>query len=493
MAKRNGGIIGPSNVPTGQYGGTASGVWRLRDAFNYIKAGLWPGFATYPVANSLRFNSASSDYLSRTPASATNQKTFTISAWVKLSSLTDGAIFNAYISGTQVTTFFFYGNQLWFYHYDGSFLISVRSTQLFRDVSAWYHVMASLDTTQATASNRVKLYVNGSQITDLSASTYGSQNQDTFINSTVSHTIGRESPSQSYIGGYVSEFNFIDGQQLTPSSFGQTDSATGIWTPLPYTGSFGTNGFYLKFANSAALGTDSSGNANTFTANNLTSVDQSTDTCTNNFATMNSTIPSPNITYSQGNLAAINNVDADYRTFRSTIAVSSGKWYAEFKAVSGFDNIDMAVGVVNIDTAYSPTSNISAFVDGFSYGANGGVREYNSSTVDTEATYTTGDIIGVALDLTNNKLYFSKNGTFINSADPAAGTNGYSITSGKTYCFTGSTILYAGLANLWNANFGSPPFTISSGNADANGYGNFEYAVPSGFYALNTKNLADYG
>jgi len=448
----------------------------------------------YNVANSLRFNSGSFDSLTKTPASAGNRKTFTFSCWFKLSNIASSVpdyyqIFGGYTGAGNDGIWISDSDKLYVFLDSAERRIT---NQVIRDVSAWYHLIFAVDTTQATASNRIKLYLNGSEITSFSTNTNPSLNYDSGINNNTLQNIGTRI-SDDYFNGYIAETYFIDGQQLTPSSFGETDTLTGIWKPKAYTGSFGTNGFYLQFKNSAALGTDSSGNGNTYTVNNLTSIDQSTDTPTNNFATLNFLVPNSDITYSQGNLAEINNVDASYRTFRSTIAVSSGKWYAEFKAVSGFDNIDMAVGVVNIDTAYSPTSNISAFVGGFSYGANGGVREYNSSTVDTEATYTTGDIIGVALDLTNNKLYFSKNGTFINSADPAAGTNGYSITSGKTYCFTGSTILYAGLANLWNANFGSPPFTISSGNADANGYGNFEYAVPSGFYALNTKNLADYG
>jgi len=492
MAKRNGGIIGPSNVPTGAYGGTAPGVWRLRDAFNYIKAGLWPVAGTYPVGNSARFNSASSDYLSRTPASATNQKTFTISAWVKLSSLsnvTNGAIFNAYISGTQVTTFFFYYDQLWFYHYDGSFLISVRSTQLFRDVSAWYHVMASVDTTQATSSNRVKLYVNGSQITDLSASTYGSQNQDTFINSTVSHTIGRESPTQSYIGGYVSEFNFIDGQQLTPSSFGQTDSATGIWTPKPYYGTFGTNGFFLKFANSAALGTDSSGNGNTFTANNLTSVDQSTDTPTNNFATVNTLTcnDTATLTAADGNLTITGGNDMG-----ATINISKGKWYWESKRSNTGAVAHWGIGFTQSwnSSTQIVTGNGSGifirndFVGGYNVSNSGSNGFTSISGSTTGSSIANGDIVGIALDLDSatKSITFYQNGSQVGS-----GTFSYDGTT--TFC-TPFIRNNSGAQSQWN--FGSPPFTIASGNADANGYGNFEYAVPSGYYALCTKNLAEY-
>jgi len=451
----------------------------------------------YNVANSLRFNSASSDYLSRTPASATNQKTFTISAWVKLSSLTDGAIFNAYISGTQVTTFFFYGNQLYFYHYDGSFLINMVSTQLFRDTSAWYHVMASIDTTQATSSNRVKLYVNGSQITNFSTSTYGSQNQDTFINSTVSHTIGRESPSQSYIGGYVSEFNFIDGQQLTPSSFGETNTLSGIWIPKAYTGSYGTNGFFLKFQDSSALGDDTSGNGNDFTVNNLTSVDQSTDTPTNNFATWNSLIKTPS-TFSNGNLslASASGLGA-YPGSMATIVPTKGKWYAEIKVTK---DANLQIGFITAQTLidgnrslYAQSSNIYwqdnntaiAYYLNAVYQGNATVTGGTNSV----STYTTNDIIMLAMDLDNGYGWFGKNGTFQNSGNPASGTNAFNLASDYA---NGTTIFTGALDANVAANFGSPSYAANS-YADAAGFGNFSYAVPSGYFALCTKNLADYG
>lgn len=453
----------------------------------------------YNVANSLRFNQPSSDYLIRTPASTTNQKTYTISTWIKIGNYanftTFWSLFNCMNGGAtnRVTLFLSSSGQLVYELYDGANYYEGYSVQLLRDPSAWYHIVLSIDTSQATASNRVRLYVNNSEVTSFSpAATYPSQNFNTSVNtSSNSNSIGARITPDRYYDGYLTEYYLIDGQQLTPTSFGETDFDSGIWKPIPYTGSFGTNGFYLQFKNSGSLGLDSSGNANNFTVNNLTSIDQTTDTCTNNFATLNPLIPNSSITYTEGNLGVTQTFDANYRTFRSTIAVSSGKWYAEFKAVSGFDSIDKNVGIVNAETAYSLTSNTSAFVGGYSYGANGNITEYNASVIDIEATYTNGDIIGIALDLTNNKLYFSKNGTFVNSANPSAGTNGYSITSGQTYYFAGSVINFGG-ANLWNCNFGNPPFTISSGNADAEGFGNFEYAVPSGYFALCSKNLAEY-
>jgi len=288
MAKRNGGIIGPANTPTSS---VAAGVWRLRDAFNSTKNGTWP--LTKSVAtNSLRFNSASSDYLSRTPASSGNRQKWTWSGWFKKSVIGSGAyeyLFDCTDAINSTGRINNINNTTDSFQFaDDLISADLRTTAVYRDSSAWYHLVVAMDTTQATASNRIKMYVNGSQITSFSTETYPSQNSNGTINLATGsyvHRIGTYNGSGSFFNGYQSEVYFIDGQQLTPSSFGQTDSATGIWTPLPYTGTYGTNGFYLQFKNSASLGTDSSGNGNTWTANNLTSVDQSTDTPTNNFCT----------------------------------------------------------------------------------------------------------------------------------------------------------------------------------------------------------------
>jgi hypothetical protein len=500
MAKRNGGIIGPSNVPTGQYGGTASGVWRLRDAFNYIKAGLWPVFGTYPVGNSLRFNSGSSDYLSKT-FSASNRKTFTISFWLKRSALTaNQGVISGYQDGSNLSSIYLpSANSIQYYNYvNAGFPCNVSSSALFRDVSAWYHVVLVYDSTQATSTDRVKLYVNGSQST--LSGTFPSLNDDSWINSANPITIGKEGPYSNYLSAYLADFYSIDGQALTPSSFGQTDSATGIWTPSPYTGTFGTNGFFLKFANSAALGTDSSGNGNTFTVNNLTSIDQSTDTPTNNFSTMNPLRqPTGNpATLTNGNLTVATNTSAGYYGGRSTIGVSSGKWYFEAKLVS-YDTLAGMIGIGNADN-YEPemfSGGQGAFAGysatGWSYNVAGSVTNNNTDTAYGNS-FAAGDILSVALDCDNAKLYFGKNGTWQNSGVPtsgATGTGAISITSGLTYLFavddSGSTRFC-----VWDCNFGSPPYSANS-YTDGAGYGNFSYAVPSGYYSLNTKNLANFG
>jgi hypothetical protein len=498
MAKRNGGIIGPSNVPNPFI---AKGVWKLRDAFNYIKAGLWPSPLGYQVNNSLRFNSGSSDDLSRTPASAGDRQKWTYSVWVKKSDISNSqSILAVNIDGSNRFSFRV-GEPDDFHLFDlvgGSFAYQIKSSALYRDVSAWYHFVIAFDTTQATDTNRVKIYVNGSQVTAFATASYPSQNSNTPVNNNVLHRIGSDS-SGDYFNGYLSEIYMIDGQQLTPSSFGQTDSATGIWTPTAYTGSFGTNGFYLKFANSAALGTDSSGNGNTFTANNLTSVDQSTDTPTNNFATLNPLDPAGTTigTMTEGNLQGAATSNAADFIGRSTMAVNKGKWYWEAKCISssgGYDNY--TVGIDNVDSKITTgTQYIGYTSTSYAYYANGGTKINNNSFVAYGSSFTAGDIIGVALDLDNGFIYFSKNGTYQNSGVPTSGATGtgnaFSSLSGTftpAISDTGSvTTCIIGM------NFGSPPFTIASGNADGDGYGNFEYAVPSGYYAICTKNLATYG
>jgi hypothetical protein len=503
MAKRNGGIIGPSNVPSPFI---AKGVWKLSDAFNYQKAGSWPIPLGYQIPNSARFNSASSDYLSRTP-STTNRRTFTWSFWFKRSVIGSG---NECLVGVGTS-----GNEggahlltdvLEVYNYNSGYSIQLVTTQVFRDPSAWYHLVMAFDTTQATDSNRVKIYVNGSQVTSFSTANYGSQNLDTNVNfATYDALVGNILSSGAFYNGYMSEINFIDGQQLTPSSFGQTDSVTGIWTPKAYTGTYGTNGYYLKFANSAALGTDSSGNGNTFTANNLTSIDQSYDSPTNNFSMLNplanNEVPNTNtFSYTDGALTFKGSAGADTSQMMTvgTQAVSTGKWYWEAKLVSVGSDVP-GIGILdtganfNVQNAYPHNPAVSAY--GYSYISNA-TKDNNGTSTAYGTSYTAGDIIGIALDMINNKLYFSKNGVFQNSGDPTSGATGtgaaFTVQSDLTY-FPACNLRYSPAAGEWSFNFGYPAFTISSGNTDANGFGNFEYAVPSGYYALCTNNLATYG
>jgi hypothetical protein len=453
----------------------------------------------YNVANSLRFDDGSSDYLSRTPSSASNRRTWTFSTWVKLGNIgTEKGLLHSESDSNNFTAIRFSSDHRFKVlsarsgsTANGFYLIT---TRLFRDPSAWYHIVVAVDTTLGTATNRVRIYVNGVEETAFDTDDFGaSQNYDTDINATSQQNVGDD--NSGFHDGYLCETVLVDGQQLDATSFGEFDEdSPTIWKPKDVSGlTFGTNGFYLDFENSGSLGADVSGNGNNFTVNNLTSIDQSTDTCTNNFITMNplnATLGS--VTLSEGNLKA--SLNGNYQVF-GTINVTSGKWYWEQKVGSSnlFISVadgnraaeDTGTGLLNRDYAWAYRSD--------------GVKQHDNTTASYGDSFTTNDIIGVALDMDNGFIYFSKNGTFQNSGDPTSGSTGtgaaYSglhtdaaAPDGLTPClgqYSGDQI------TTWN--FGSPPYSISSGNTDGNGFGNFEYAVPSGYYSLNSKNLAEFG
>jgi len=452
----------------------------------------------YNVANSLRFNQPSSDYLNRTPSSAGNQRTFTVSFWYKRTNFGAKDIIMSTTNGGS--TFFNFGfigsgtyaNKFQFYWYDGSTDYGYHSARLFRDTSAWYHVVLAVDTTQGTESNRAKVYINGVQET-LTA-TYGAfpQNLDTYFNKNNVHYIGYDHDSSgALLNGYLSEVVNIDGSQLAPTSFGEFDEDSGIWKPIDVSGlTFGTNGFYLDFENSGALGNDAAG-SNNFTVNNLTAIDQSTDTCTNNFATINSLDNFyAQATFSNGNLTVVTPV-SQYAYIRSTIAASSGKWYAELKITTA-SAADNQHGIVS-DAAINSTGGVGERANAYGYRGSGQVVSGGSVVSYSAASYTAGDIISIAMDLDNNLIFFYKNGAIQNSGTGLAITAPASTTDGVYYFATSDNANLGGGTYQFDWNFGSPPFAISSGNTDGNGYGNFEYAVPSGYYSLNTKNLAEFG
>jgi hypothetical protein len=449
----------------------------------------------YDVANSLRFNSGSSDYLNRTPSSSGNRKTWTFSFWIKRTKLgVTQYILSANDASANYSTFRFNGDQIEHYEYYSSAVqYSLKTNRLFRDVSSNYHILLAYDTSQGTAANRIKLYVNGVQETSFATSSYPSQNYDSFFNSTsYVNYLGTEGGSNN-ADGYMSEVCFIDGTALDPTSFGEFDEDSGIWKPIDVSGlTFGTNGFYLDFEDSSALGNDVSGNNNDFTVNNLTSIDQSIDTCTNNFATFNSLTEFSGNGMSEGNLKFTNSTST-YSMRHSTFALTKGKWYAEFKITQMSGGFTI-VGIQ--DTSQFDYDNfLTSASRGYGYRKDG-TKGNNNSASSFGNTFDTGDIIGVAMDLDNNKLYFSKNGTFQNSGDPTSGATGtgsaFDIADGYDYCI-GASSNDAGTDQIIEANYGSPSFSISSGNTDGNGYGNFEYAVPANYYSLNTKNLAEYG
>jgi hypothetical protein len=468
-----------------------------------INSFLYPGAKftpAYEVANSVRFNDGSSDSLSRTPSSTGSQQIGTWSYWIKRADITAyGLLYSIQHSGEHFEIWIagdVDDNTIEIRNYNGSsYDMRLITNRKFRDVSAWYHIVVALDTTQGTDSNRIKLYINGVQETSFSTATYPSVNHNFVFSQTSATKIGTRYNDSNFFDGYMAEVVFIDGQALDPTSFGEFDEdSPTIWKPKDVSGlTFGTNGFYLDFENSSALGNDVSGNDNDFTANNLAATDQSTDTCTNNYATFN---PLDNYylsgTFSEGNLkVSIDNNSTEAFT-TSTIGVSSGKWYMENKIIT--TSSGRLYSGVTYGTAQGTNDWPGGGSDQWFYRSEDGKVYHGGSLEYTGATLADGDIVGIALDLDNHKLYFSKNGTFNNSGDPTSGSTGtgaIALDTGQTYFFavgeSGDTAVVS------SANFGSPSFSISSGNSDANGYGNFEYSVPSGYYALNTKNLAEFG
>ena len=455
----------------------------------------------YDVANSVRLNGADSAKFNIDHSGEGSRVLWTLSMWVKRSGLgAEEPLFNSRPNSNFETFCGFAADDTLVFKQknDGSTSGQYVTNRKFRDISAWYHFVFVYDKDNSTAGNRGRIYVNG--VEETSFSTESNFSDSSTWNSTNTNNIGNS--QSAYFDGYMCEVVFIDGQALAPTSFGEFDEdSPQIWKPIDVSGlTPGTNGFWLNFEDSSNLGNNAFGSGSAdWTETNIAATDQSTDTCTNNYSTLNPIFNNiANLTYSEGNLNVVAS-DANYRSTVSTIGVSQGKWYAEFKAVSGFNSTDKAVGIYRSDTVFVATTGLGNFTTGFtfSYGATGNVRTNNGNNDTGEATFTDGDIIQVAMDLDNNKLYFGKNNTYINSGDPTTGSTGtgaYSITAstGEVFYFAVASISSGGAA-LWSCNFGSPSYANSSDASDANGYGAFEFAPPSGYYALNTKNLAEYG
>ena len=436
-------------------------------------------------------------YLSRTSGTATNTDICTLSVWIKRSKLSgnDEIIIGEYTDASNRAKLLFNADQLHFFQRTGgSTTADVKTTRVFRDSSAWYHIVIAFDTTQSTNTDRIKFYINGVQETAFANTSYPSSGQNIRINeSSITQLIGYAGTTNTYFDGYMSHVAFVDGQALAPTTFGETDSTSGIWKFKTPTGvTFGNNGFHLKFENSGAMGTDSSGNSNTFTVNG--NLKQSLDTPSNVHAVMNPLAfqGASNIALTNGNLTATNSAST-HRSVFSTFAVSKGKWYFETKIGSVGGNYP-TIGIYNADGHLTAADYFTVNANGYGYNSNGSIYHNNSAAVSGQATWTTGDIIGVALDVDNDKVYFSKNGSYINSANPSSGSNGQSITADSTWYFAAHSN-DGGTDPVQNYNFGDGFFgTTAITSAGSNGNGSlFEYDVPTGYYALNTKNINTYG
>ena len=436
-------------------------------------------------------------YLSRTPSSTTNRRTYTFSVWAKFcSGNTSSTLLNVgpYDSSKEFRLTRNASGTLEFYDYNGSsYEFRYRTNRLFRDVSAWFHIVCAVDTTNGTSGDRVKIYVNGVQETSFDVSTAPSLNLDTNFNVNNIFYVG-SAANGNYTDGYLSHAALVDGQQLAPTVFGETDSTSGIWKFKSPSGvTWGTNGFHLKFENSGALGTDSSGNSNTFTVGG--NGRQALDTPSNVHATLNSLIPSTNATFSNGNNTITGSQADNYsQSTISTLGVSAGKWYCEAKYTTANSNANTNVGIATLENFRYDVNNTGASgfanvrFDGQVYvdGTSGSSSYWGSNPV-------AGDIIMFALDMDNGKFYLGKNGTWQNSGVPTSGSTGTgSITSSRSGT---QAINVRYLASVFDFNFGNGYFgTTAITSAGSNGNGSlFEYDVPSGYYALNTKNINTYG
>ena len=482
----------------------------------------------YDVQNSARFNDGGSQYLERNfSTTQDSRRKFTVSAWVKRGTLTNSAVIwgSSEGSGEGYNSLKFESNSLQALSGNTSnsgTQLNLDSSALFRDVSAWYHIVYAVDTTQGTNTNRAKLYVNGTQVTDFATATYPDQNTDLLTSTTPQMTVGMRDlrgTNANFWDGYICEVVFIDNQQLDPTSFGEFDSdSPTIWKPIDVSGlTFGTNGFYLEFKqngtsqNSSGLGADTGGGDQHFSISGLDAQSQSLDTCTNNYATfLGETMMRSNSGFTNGNLKY--NAPASNPVFGSlsTFGVEAGKWYAEVKYLTGSSHY-LVLGVA--DEVFATLNDLGSATNTdlgktgaalgsdpntctIAYVVNTGKIRNNNNNQNYGSGGGDGDIINIALDRDNRKVYFGINGTYENSGDPAAGSNGFDISgqvTGDTY-FLGVTNDTGASETTAEFNFGAGATTaISSTNADANGHGNFEYAVPSGFFAWNTKNLAEHG
>ena len=454
-------------------------------------------------------------YLSRSQSSSedsTARKKFTISGWYKLGNNGDAGGWKGFWSASTDSNNYSSLKQnadaeIIFEQKSSGTGVTWTSSGKYRDYNAWYNIVVAYDSTQASNDDRVKVYINGTQ----ADGTYGSFTQDQegfWGNSASTAGIGRynNNTGSSYMyTGYATHIIGTIGYALAPTVFGATDSTTGEWKPrsAPSGITYSANGFFLKFENSGAMGTDSSGNNNTFTVNGTGSTNgelvQATDVPDNNFATINSLANAiaAGGTISKGSLKW-ETTQNDYSYRPSSIGVSAGKWYWEVKCVSFSGGTDpYMIGITSTQPSGN-TNELGDYANDWAYHEDGKYRNNDSNTT-WGSTFTSGDIIGVALDLTNNKLFFSKNGTWQESGNPATGANGIAITApgstplGDYFPAIGDYDNASGSSSTFEMNFGNPSFTVSSSNADADGHGSFEYAVPSGFYALCTKNLNTYG
>ena len=455
--------------------------------------------------------------LNRTFGTPTHADKWTWSAWIKRSKLcTSGVymdVFAGYTDGNNYAQLSFHPDNYFFY-YDyqgGAVKASLATNRLFLDTNAWYHIVVATDTTQGTAADRVKLYINGEQYTWDRTTTYPNQNQDTKINNaSTPHYIGQVGVG-NFFDGYMSHVAFVDGTQLTPTSFGGTDATSGIWKfKAPSGVTWGTNGAHLKFENSANLGLDSSGQSNNFTVNG--NLRQSINTPSNVYPSVNHLRrfnAGGEMAYSNAG-TTITGPGSGWQMIGTATGVTTGKWYYEYKITTlGYQNGYHKLGFFsNFITDIGNNGHLAeAAIDGgyAFYCQNGNLEVRTDDAVisgyaisELGVSFSNNDYMCLAIDMTNKRAYFRKNGdAWIKSGDPVNGTNGLDISSDYTagkYLIPAGSIYYAGVGNF---NFGNGYFgttaVASAGTSSSGDDSVWEFDCPTGYYGINTKNINTYG
>ena len=458
------------------------------------------GVTGYDVDNSVKLEPDNSEYFQRAATGSDGSlTTWTFSLWLKRTKLSHACIF--YSQG---------GNGRVRFESDDTFSFRYKSghefttTRRFRDCASWYHIVIAVDTTQSTASNRIKIYINGVQETMSGTQPDQNETSDFGEFGSITAQLGQFTEGSYYFSGYMTEFYWIDGIQQLPTAFGEFDSDSNIWKPIKYTGSFGNEGVYLDFEDSSQLGKDVSGNSNHYTEQNITAIDQATDTCTNNFCTMNHTHrTNGNIRTQEGGTYVTTDGGSGWCNMVATMGMSKGKWYWEALFYDDGDAEDVHIGLVAANDPWIPSRQGGYYLGNIATHGNSGWDLDGGANYNQGGSWgnpSRGDKLMVAYDADNTTLYYGINGTWGNSSNPANDSNGIELSSywwsaDPTYVDFAFPAVSVYQGNFMKGfNFGGYcAWTISSGNADADGYGNFEYAPPTGFYALCSKNLAEHG
>ena len=474
----------------------------------------------YDIENSLKVERTNTEYLHRTVSSGGNAKVWCASMWIKRTELDGSQQFWQFLSsmtsngsggysGWPTRIGFWYStNGLWVDSRHGTGNARLTSLVLQRDTSAWYHIVVMQDTTQSTDTNRTKIYINGTLLlpADLDYDQYPAQNADTamhVLNSRVA--VGAQADGGYPWSGYIADVHLLDGQTgKTPSDFAEYDEDSGIWKPKAYTGAYGTNGFHLKFEDSSNMGLDSSGNGNNLTSNNITAADQATDTPTNNFATLNLQVSGYANTggATEGGTKIPWSGVNSYGAFYATQAVKAGKWYWEFYVPSRSASYGLMnyIGLHTMEELIlgSPYRSeamknnvfwLMHYGDWYAH-VNGSQSSQNTAAgLSSRGAEAAGRTYAIAFNADDAEITYYENGTRISNLE-------FDIFDLDERMAAGTFVVpwFQVYHNDLNVNFGGySSIAISSGNTDANGYGNFEYAPPSGYYALCSKNLAEFG